>query len=184
METESKNPKCPVKIQFDLGAMTTPQIEALLDAEKLLRKAGIYFDTGHGEGKRNWQWDWSLKGPVEVKLKNSVEKIARVCHQVNKAYCESQKDDSQVDWEDAPEWQKKSAINGVSLHIENPDLSPSASHEAWLAEKERDGWKYGTKKSESLRTHPCCVSFEDLPLNQQAKDFIFKAVVNALKGGS
>ena len=32
----------------------------------------------------------------------SVEEIARVCHNVNKAYCEAIGDDSQVTWEEAP----------------------------------------------------------------------------------
>lgn len=130
-------------------------------------------------------WFANAMGVQEIQNteEQRIEEIARVCHQINKAYCESQKDDSQVDWDNAPEWQKMSAINGVRIHMENPDLSPSASHEAWLAEKERDGWKYGAKKSESLRTHPSCVDFEDLPLREQAKDFIFKAIVAALKGG-
>ncbi len=183
MKTENKNPRCEVRIQFDMNSMTKDELNALFESQKLLLKAGIYFDTGAGGGKRDWEFDWSLKGPVKVKLKNPVEKIARICHQVNKAYCESQKDDSQVDWEDAPEWQKTPVINGVKLYMDNPDLSPSASHEAWLAEKEGDGWKYGVVKNESLKTHPCCVGFEDLPVNQQAKDFIFKAIVNAIREG-
>jgi len=62
-----------VKIQFDLNSMTKDQIEALFEAEKWLLKAGIYFDTGAGEGKRDWQLDWSLKGPVKVKFKNHVD---------------------------------------------------------------------------------------------------------------
>ena len=35
------------------------------------------------------------------------EDIARVAHQVNKAYCEALGDTSQPDWENAPDWQKK-----------------------------------------------------------------------------
>lgn len=31
----------------------------------------------------------------------TIEQIARVCHEVNRAYCESMGDTSQVPWEDA-----------------------------------------------------------------------------------
>lgn len=64
-----------------------------------------------------------------------VEKIAIVCHQVNRAYCQALGDVSQPTWEDAPDWQKQSAINGVRFHIDNPEASPSASHDKWLEEK-------------------------------------------------
>jgi hypothetical protein len=47
------------------------------------------------------------------------EQIARVCHEVNRAYCESLGDMSQPSWEDAPQWQKDSAMLGVKLHTEN-----------------------------------------------------------------
>lgn len=107
------------------------------------------------------------------------QEIARVCHQVNKAYCESLGDTSQPEWEDAPEWQKESAILGVELH-QSGDHGPEASHESWMKQKVDDGWSYGEVKDPAAKTHPCLVPFEDLPQEQQAKDFIFRAVVHAL----
>ncbi len=41
-----------------------------------------------------------------------MNQIARVCHEVNKAYCEALGDNSQPTWEDAPEWQRSSARMG------------------------------------------------------------------------
>lgn len=38
------------------------QLQAILEAEKLLRKAGVFFDTGYGNGCRDWEFDWSLRG--------------------------------------------------------------------------------------------------------------------------
>lgn len=109
-----------------------------------------------------------------------VEHIARVCHEVNRAYCQSLGDHSQPQWELAPDWQAKSAIAGVHLHLGNPDAGPEASHKAWMAQKLMDGWKYGPVKDADAKTHPCLVPFEDLPREQQAKDFIFRAIVHAL----
>ena len=47
------------------------QLEALFQAEKLLRQAGLSFDTGYGCGGRDWEWDWSLKGAY-VKLRKTL----------------------------------------------------------------------------------------------------------------
>lgn len=109
------------------------------------------------------------------------ENIAQVAHELNKAYCESIGDNSQPDWENAPEWQKQSAINGVNFHIENPDASPSASHDSWLKEKIETGWKYGPAKNPETKEHPCCVPYNELPVEQKAKDYIFRQTVHSLK---
>ena len=110
------------------------------------------------------------------------EEIARVAHEVNRAYCQSLGDDSQSKWEDALAWQKDSAINGVKFHVENPDAGPQGSHENWMAEKVEAGWVYGEVKDLDAKTHYCIVPFWDLPHEQQAKDHIFRGVVHALLG--
>lgn len=106
--------------------------------------------------------------------------IARVVHEVNAAYCRSLGDFSQLPWEHAPAWQQASAINGVRMHLANPDATPEDSHKSWLAEKERDGWKYGEKKDIAAKTHPCMMPYASLPAEQRAKDYIFKGVVMAI----
>ena len=106
--------------------------------------------------------------------------IARVCHEVNRAYCQALGDNSQPTWEDAPQWQRDSALLGVKLHAENPGASPSASHESWMAQKVTEGWVYGPEKNPELKQHHCIVPFDQLPREQQAKDFIFRGVVHAL----
>jgi len=108
------------------------------------------------------------------------ERIARVAHEANRALCLAFGDDSQVAWEDAPEWQKASAVNGIAFIESNPDAPPSASHEAWLAEKEANGWTYGEVKDTLAKTHPCFVPYDELPPEQKAKDYVFAAVVRAL----
>lgn len=109
-----------------------------------------------------------------------IEKIAKACHEVNRAYCLSLGDASQPAWEDAPQWQKDSVILGVKLHVNNPNASPQASHESWMDQKIADGWKYGPTKDPEAKIHPCFVPFEKLPVEQQAKDFIFRAVVHQM----
>jgi len=105
---------------------------------------------------------------------------ARVCHEVNRAYCQAIGDDSQPTWEDAPDWQKQSALMGVDLHMHN-DVGPEASHESWMAQKLAEGWEYGLVKDPVLKIHPCIKPFADLPKEQQIKDHLFRAVVHAMR---
>jgi hypothetical protein len=109
-----------------------------------------------------------------------IDSIAKVCHEANRALCEIQGDLSQPEWECAPDWQRTSAVNGVAFHLKNPNASPSASHDSWMAEKERDGWKYGSVKDPERKEHPCFVPYDELPPEQQAKDYLFKAIVHGL----
>jgi hypothetical protein len=109
----------------------------------------------------------------------TTEQIAKVCHEANRAYCETLGDLSQPRWEDAPEWQRTSAIKGVEA-ARNPLAKPSDSHDSWLAEKRSTGWKYGPVKDPAKKEHPCFVPYEELPIDQKAKDALFLAVARAL----
>lgn len=102
---------------------------------------------------------------------------AMTAHEVNRAYCAGLDDDSQVPWADAPQWQKDSAVLGARFTLDNPDAGDSASHDSWLAEKARDGWVHGDTKDPDAKTHPCIVPFDELPLEQQIKDELFRATV-------
>lgn len=108
------------------------------------------------------------------------EDIAQVCHEANRGLCETQGDFSQRHFREAPDWAVASAIAGVEFNLANPDAPASASHESWLAEKERTGWRYGETKDELAKTHPCFVEYDKLPAAQKAKDHLFKAIVGAL----
>ena len=114
----------------------------------------------------------------------AVAAIARVCHEANRAYCQAIGDNSQLAWKDAPEWQRKSAMTGVLFIIDNPEAGPAHSHESWLKEKEADGWKWGPVKDAEKKEHPCFVHYEQLPVEQKAKDYIFRAIVRAFVAGA
>ncbi len=117
---------------------------------------------------------------VAVSEKADAEKIARICHEVNRGYCRSIGDDSQPSWEEAPEWQKESVVNGVNFHLEN-ETTPEQSHENWMAEKVAAGWVYGPIKDPEKKEHPCMVAYQELPAEQRTKDYLFKAVVDTFK---
>lgn len=106
--------------------------------------------------------------------------IAQVAHEINRAYCASLGDVSQAAWADAPEVQQKSVLAGVAMHIANPTATPADSHASWLADKTAAGWVYGPVKDAEKKEHPCCVPYDDLPAEQKAKDYLFRAVVHQL----
>lgn len=109
-----------------------------------------------------------------------IEEIAEVCHEINRAYCQALGDNSQPIWGEAPDWQKMSAIMGVTFHLRNPNSTPRDSHESWLRKKRLDGWKYGSEKSPERKEHPCCVPYDELSESDRVKDHIFTATVNVL----
>ena len=104
--------------------------------------------------------------------------IAMLCHSINAAFFLSQGDESHLPWEQTPDELKKSIEYGVKLHLENPDTTPEQLHESWLKEKEAQGWTYGEVKDFEAKTHPCFKPYAELPSEQKAKDYLFKAVVN------
>lgn len=108
--------------------------------------------------------------------------IAQVAHEINRAYCAALGDGTQATWDDAPDWQKQSTLAGVEMHLANPDATPEESHQSWLEKKLADGWSYGEVKDAEKQEHPCCLPYEELPPEQKAKDYLFRAVVHQLKG--
>lgn len=106
--------------------------------------------------------------------------IAKACHEANRGYCAALGDTSQLPWNEAPEWQRVSAIKGVEFHLSG-EHGPEASHESWYAEKEADGWVYGPVKDAEKKEHPCMVAYSQLPKEQQAKDYIFRSIVHSFK---
>lgn len=113
-------------------------------------------------------------------MKLEIEEIAIACHEANRALCIAFGDDSQESWDRAPAWQRDSAMTGVKFAQENPRAGPDSSHNSWSEEKLADGWVFGETRDAAAKTHPCLVPFDQLPPQQQAKDYVFRAIVLAL----
>jgi hypothetical protein len=118
--------------------------------------------------------------PHTKKLIITIEQMARMAHEVNRAYRQAIGEEPGPEWGEAPAQTKKSMLNGVIFHLVNPTAGPKNSHENWLNDKRLRGWTFGSEKNEARREHPCMVPFAELPIEQQAKDYIFRAVVHSL----
>ena len=110
---------------------------------------------------------------------NDVIEIARICHEANRALCVSRGDLSQKPWDEAEDWQKASCVSGVNYHLKNPNASDQDSHDKWMEEKLKAGWKYGPEKNKETKEHPCLLPYHALPENEKIKDSIFRHLVKA-----
>ena len=109
----------------------------------------------------------------------NTQEIAKVCHEANAALCAAFGDYSQSPWDQAAEWQRASAIAGVTFALKNPSATPEDQHNAWCESKRKDGWVFGDVKDAEKKTHPCLVPYAQLPPFQKAKDYVFNAIVKA-----
>jgi hypothetical protein len=110
-----------------------------------------------------------------------IEHIARVVHEANRAHCIAAGDMSHLPWDEAEQWQRDSAIEGVKIRLDDPGMSPVGQHAAWMKHKLEDGWVYGPVKDAEAKTHPCLVAYHLLPVHEQMKDAIFGAIVDAFR---
>lgn len=107
-----------------------------------------------------------------------VTAAAELAHEANRILCAMTRDDSQVAWAKAPDWQRESAHAGVKTALSG--ATPQQQHEAWCRDKHAGGWVYGAVKDPAAKTHPCLVPYTDLPAAQRAKDALYGAVVRAM----
>jgi len=52
-------------------------------------------------------------------------------------------------------------------------------HEVWAATRITEGWKYGPKRDDDRKEHPCLVTYSELSENE--KEYDRKTVVETLK---
>ena len=50
-----------------------------------------------------------------------------------------------------------------------------------MMQKTAEGWSWGPVKDPERKQHPCMVPYDQLPQEQRAKDYIFRAIVNTYK---
>ena len=107
-----------------------------------------------------------------------IERLARIVHEANRAYCIGQGDMSQKDWDDTPEDIRESVRNGVRAIIDDPNHTPEQSHETWMAYKAAQGWVFGDTKDAEKKTHPSMIPYNELSNQEKFKDALFHGIVH------
>ncbi len=112
----------------------------------------------------------------------TIDEVAKVAHEVNKAYCESMGDTTQPVWSKIHKWQKESLYDGIRYIVANPKITPEQAHENWMKHKVDNGWKYGKVKDPKKKEHPSIKPYNKLDDKEKAKDYIFQAIVKTMYG--
>lgn len=118
---------------------------------------------------------------TKVRSEEEIEKIAHICHEANKAYCSTIGDNSHTPWNTLEDNIRQSAIDGVMFRLDNEDTSSEEMHDNWSTFKRNDGWIYGDKKDAEKKTHPCLVSYHNLPEAEKIKDRLFTSIVDSFR---
>lgn len=66
-----------VYVRVHIAIDDEAQLKKLWATEQALRDLGIGFDTGTAMGscmRRDWEWDWSLRGPISLRYIYSSKK--------------------------------------------------------------------------------------------------------------
>ena len=116
----------------------------------------------------------------ERKLLDSIAQIARVCYEANRAYCASMGDDSQPAWNEAQEWQRASALDGVTVHLRALAKGdpPIADRDTWLVDKP-DGECHSPEKDATFKGHAYRIPYASLPFETRFKDHLFEVIASA-----
>jgi hypothetical protein len=95
-------------------------------------------ERGRSEGEdRGYNNGWNDGFDEAIRRRSlSLEAIAKTCHEVNRVYCASIGDSSQVPWDQAPEWQRTSALKGVNAALFG--VTDEELHALWCDEKRQE----------------------------------------------
>lgn len=52
-------------------------------------------------------------------------------------------------------------------------------HDVWAETRIKQGWKYGERRNDELKTHPCLVPYEELP--EEEKEYDRNTSIGTLK---
>jgi ryanodine receptor 2 len=87
-------------------------------------------------------------------------------------------------WEENPLSYQPTPIDtsGVTLTreiLELTELLARNAHDHWARQRVAEGWKYGPRRDDARKEHPCLVPYEELP--ESEKDYDRKAAMETLK---
>lgn len=110
----------------------------------------------------------------------TIEQVAQICNDANKAYCNSIGDYSPVSWDLQTEEFKQSSVKGVQFRLENLNATSEDQHNSWMKERLDNGWVFGEITDKPNKIHNCLKPYSELPEEQRVKDYIFAGIVKSV----
>lgn len=106
-------------------------------------------------------------------------RIARICYEAFRAYCEALGDSSQSKWDSLDEVTRAGMIGYVCSVLESPRLTAEQRHERWRHSCTSHGWKAGPLQDYEAKTNPRLVPWSQLPERHRIQECLWHAVVRA-----
>jgi hypothetical protein len=110
-----------------------------------------------------------------------VTQVARIVHEVDRAYLAVTGDNSVPAWDRASASARQSAALTVTA-IARGHVTPESTHAAFVAEYARNGWTHGETLDHEAKTHPQLVPYDALPIEVKTRDALIVAVVRGALG--
>jgi ryanodine receptor 2 len=79
-----------------------------------------------------------------------------------------QSEEVDVSYEPDPIYTSKSVVTPDIVEL--TELLAKNSHDVWAQQRIKDGWKFGAKRDDAKKEHPCLVPYEDLPESEKQYD--------------
>lgn len=117
----------------------------------------------------------------KIVTQDDLKEVARVVHEINRHYNKLLMDREDPHWGELDDADKARRVSLLSETV--PDIkkiSAKKMHDMWMAQQEKEGWIYGDNYDAKKKTHPCIVSWTDLPDLEKAKDAMYLAVIKAM----
>ena len=54
--------------------------------------------------------------------------------------------------------------------VQLTELLAKNAHENWAVQRMKDGWRYGARRDDAKKEHPCLVPYEQLPESEMEYD--------------
>lgn len=105
---------------------------------------------------------------------NKAKQATRTAWEVNRVFCAmlpGEKQPAPFTADSGKQWER--LYRNVIFHLDNPELTPAASHDRYRAEKEAAGWKYGPVMNRRRKTSPELVTFAEIIEPKKLKRRIF-----------
>ncbi|MES1227063.1 MAG: RyR domain-containing protein [Armatimonadota bacterium] len=77
---------------------------------------------------------------------------------------------------------KPLAVDHIEIEphlFELVELLSEHAHDKWAQQRISDGWRFGSERHDGDKTHPCLISYSDLP--EQEKTYDRNAVIGTLQ---
>jgi hypothetical protein len=110
---------------------------------------------------------------LRTKIDIDREQVAKTCHASYRAFCLEMGKPAQPEWSKISEDHKNIMLDSVNKILDGKIRSREASHDNFVALKEKEGWKYSAVYSEEKMTNPKLVEFEQLSSGDRLKETLF-----------